>query len=294
MPVVGFAARGLSIRTLLIRLKGEPLPLHVALDIALSVVRLVRVEHDAGRVVGTLDDSRVVLMENGMISFMAGGDRLAPELKNPAAKATFASDIFAVGCILSRLIGGAPSDDDAPATLIPELPIELDQLMQSCLSTDPKMRPSQIKWVEKSLTQFLTEEQIEAALEERIALVKQNTPEIPKHLAAEDSRVIATEDVQSRMILVGGGRSWLVYGGLVMGLLLAAGAWWWFKPSSAAPAPVAVEKAEPPTDPEPAAAPAVDAVAHAEAAPELAPPPAAAEPVAVKAAPVKAKKHRRR
>jgi hypothetical protein len=293
MPVVGFATRGLSIRTLLIRMKGAPLPLHVALDIAMSVARLVRAEHDAGREVGSLDDSRVVLMENGMISLMAGGDRLAPELKNPAAKATFASDVFAVGCVLSRLVGGARSDDDGPVTSMAELPVELEQLLASCLSTDPKMRPSQLKHVEKALAQFLTDDQIDAALEERIALVKENTPAIAKPFAAEEPRVIATEDVQSRLILRGGGRSGLIYGGLVVGLLFAAGAWWWLKPSAALPAPVAAAPA--PTPEVVAAPPAVDdAPAPAPAEPELSPPPAADPEPAAKAPPAKAKKHRRR
>jgi hypothetical protein len=293
MPVVGFATRGVSIRTLIDRMEGKRLPLYVAVDVALSMARLIHAEHSAGRTLGALDASRVALMENGAISLVAGGQRLAPELKKGSAQPTVASDVFALGTVMMQLFTGV---DDPSRNSNVDVPEELIQLAQSCSDRDPKMRPSSMKHVEKALAVQLSEQQMEEALERRVALVKQFAPEMPQVRVPRQERVIATEDITGHNLVGlrrgGTGVAKVMIAMAVLLLLSAAGVWWLqygrVQPAVTPPPAPAAEVAAPEDTHAAIVAPA-EPSAPAEVEPAA--PPA---PVEVKAAPVKAKKHKKR
>jgi len=163
-------------------------------------------------------------------------------------------------------------------------------LVLSCLSTDPRARPSTMKGVEKAIALFLTDEQAEAALAERVELVKRFAPEVPQHLRPADPMIIATEDVQSHLIERPRKPLLLLGGGLAVGVLLCAlglGLFHARAPEPAAePSTASSEPAAPPTADEPGDEPQDDTLA----APN---PPHRSEKVAAKG-PSRAKKHHRR
>jgi hypothetical protein len=162
------------------------------------------------------------------------------------------------------------------------------------------MRPSSMKNVEKALSIHLSEQQMDEALTERVALVKELAPEVPRHVVSREPKVIATEDIEihtlSGLKRTGSGPVKLI-AALVVALLAAAGAvGWWQHELARAQAVVPPQPLEAPAAVAPAAE-KVEAPAVAPA-PEVAP---AEEPVVappappeVKAAPVRVKKHKKR
>lgn len=96
LGAAGGASRARSLAELLSAAGGAKLPLSAGLYAVGCVARLVADEHEAGRVVGALDLSRV-LCEHGRVSLAGnGGTPVAPELRR-GEPADRLSDVYAVG-----------------------------------------------------------------------------------------------------------------------------------------------------------------------------------------------------
>jgi len=152
----------------------EPLPIDAALRIVTQLCEALQYAHDQGIVHGNIQpssilvgsDEQILLTDFGMRAAFREGDPLVSQIHegNAAYMApeqalgmiSAASDIYAVGVLLFRLLGGALPYDGASAEetalshadeaipalrfLRPELPEALEQVVQAALAKTPQAR----------------------------------------------------------------------------------------------------------------------------------------------------------
>lgn len=162
------------------------LPLSQALQLGLQVARMVAQAHDAGRVVGELNASRLRFAANGAVALGAmRGTPLAPELLKGEPPDRL-SDVYAVGALVYRLLTGK----DVAALRVPEPPShfnpavdeELDELLLRSLDEDPSERPISGRELEQGLLRVFAELDVEPStseLQQVISDAKKHAPAPP-------------------------------------------------------------------------------------------------------------------
>lgn len=144
-PALGVTDRVVSLEQLLASTGQEPLPLAQALHLGAALAQRVAAVHAAGRAVGLLDGDRVRVSAGGQVSLTRTGlGALAPELAQGGSGSS-ASDIYAVGFLIHRLVtGAAPSlaRPVPPSELNPRLDAELDAVLLRALRPAPEERPA--------------------------------------------------------------------------------------------------------------------------------------------------------
>ena len=148
-PALDLADREVSLERLL---ASAPLPLEQALHLGAALAQRVAAIHASGRTVGLLDAQRVRISVSGQVSLTrAGVGALAPELEG-GGSGTVASDIFAVGFMIHRLVTGqTPALDVAPSQLNPRLDAEHDPVLLAALRRAPDERPAAVLALQAAL-----------------------------------------------------------------------------------------------------------------------------------------------
>jgi len=152
------------------------LPLDAALQLGLQVARVVAQAHDAGRVVGELNASRLRFAANGSVALGAvRGPPLAPELLRGETPDRL-SDVYAVGALLYRLLTGRDVGGqrvpEPPSRFNPAVDGDLDELVMSAIDDDPSMRPLSGRLFEQGLLAIFKELDVEPGNDQVQRLVR--------------------------------------------------------------------------------------------------------------------------
>ena len=156
------------------------LPIDRAVDIALSVLRILKEAHERGiahrdikpenillekggkvlltdfglsRVVE--DEASQVLLSGALLTKEGGGVAgtiayMSPEQKDPRRDVDHRSDIYSLGLVLFEMLTGSlPEGGEVPSDLDPEIPKELDAVFQRCYARLEKRYPSAAEAIEE-------------------------------------------------------------------------------------------------------------------------------------------------
>ncbi len=194
--------------------QAEPLPIDTALRIVAQLCDALQYAHEQGIVHGNIQpssiligsDEQILLTDFGMRAAFREGDPLVSQIHegNAAYMApeqalgmiSPASDIYAVGVLLFRLLGGALPYDDASAAetalshadeaipalrlLRPALPAALEQVVRAALAKTPQARFANAAALAQALQDALAEDRSPLipgiAQERRIPVRSKRTP----------------------------------------------------------------------------------------------------------------------
>jgi len=139
----------------------DGMPLAIALSLISKVVEAVTAAHELGVVHGRLDRDHVLLaklagnsvpkvvrfgsVDAGRARAASEPQRVAPELRDGKAVPDARSDVWALGALLYEALSGEPpvvSGHQPLTERAPDVPAELSQIVDRCLSPRPADRPA--------------------------------------------------------------------------------------------------------------------------------------------------------